>query len=103
MGINLELSVLLLISVLGQSFFGRFELETPPWRKALKWLLIIGVTLGIYRYSGHWALLLPLAMAAVGLTFHFVWCRRNGINPFRATPTRKYYQLRGWQWPLENN
>jgi len=102
MGISLELAVLLCISVIGQSCFGRFEFETPPWRKVLKWFVIIGLTLGIYRLAGHWALLLPLAMAVAGTTFHYVWCRRNGIDPVRATPTRKYYQLRGWKWPQES-
>jgi hypothetical protein len=99
MGINLELSVLLAISVIGQSIFARFEIETPAWRKIVKWLVVIGVTLGIYQLASHWALLFPLAMAIVGTTFHFIWCRRNGIDPVRATPARKFYQLRGWQWP----
>ncbi len=103
MGINLELSVLLAISVIGQSVFARFEIETPAWRKIVKWFAVIGVTLGIYRFAGHWALLFPLVMAAAGTTFHFVFCRRNGIDPLRATPTRKYYQLRGWQWRQEND
>src|SRR5689334_18427984 len=101
MGINLELSVLLAFSIIGQSSFGRFELETPAWRKILKWFVMTGLTLGIYKLAGHWALLLPLILAIAGTTFHFVWCRKNGIDPIRATPARKYYQLRGWQWPAQ--
>ena len=101
MGIELELLVLLAISVVGQSIFAQFEIETPAWRKIFKWFILVGATLALYRLIGHWALILPLTLAAIGLTFHFIWCRRNGIDPIRATPQRKYYQLRGWPWPNE--
>ena len=99
MGIELELFVLLVFAVLGQSTFARFEIETPPGRKIVKWFTIIAVTLGLYKAVGHWALLAPVGIGAAGTTFHFIWCRRNGIDPIRATPARKYYELRGWQWP----
>lgn len=99
MGIEVELAVLLAISVIGQSTFARFEIETPAIRKIVKWFVIIGLTLLLYRFVGHWALLLPVALGAAGTTVHFIWCRRNGIDPVRATPARKYYELRGWTWP----
>ena len=99
MGVELELAVLLALSVLGQSVFARFEIETPPIRKIVKWFTMAAITLGLYRIVGHWALLVPGVMGAAGTTFHFIWCRRNGIDPIRATPVRKYYQLRGWKWP----
>lgn len=98
MGIELELAVLFLIQTVGQSYFARFEVETPGWRKMLKWLIVAGLTLGLYTVVGHWALAFPIAAALAGGTFHFVWCRRNGIHPLMATPRRKYWQLRGWQW-----
>ncbi len=99
MGIEVELFVLLVVAVLGQSTFARFEIETPAWRKITKWFTMIALTLGLYLGIGHWALVVPVVMGAAGTTFHFIWCRRNGIDPIRATPVRKYYELRGWQWP----
>lgn len=99
MGIELELIVLLAISIIGQSVFGRFELETPAWRKILKWTIVVGATLALYTLAGHWALTFPLLAGAAGTTFHFVWCRKHGIDPYRATPQRRYYELRGWSWP----
>ena len=54
MGIELELLVLLIISVLGQSIFARFEIETPAWRKILKWSIIIAATLGLYMVVVRW-------------------------------------------------
>jgi hypothetical protein len=98
MGIELELLVLLALAIVGPSIFVRFEIETPAWRKILKWFIVVAATLGLYRLFGHWALLLPLVATVGGLTFHFIWCRKHGIHPVRATPSRKYYQLRGWPW-----
>ena len=99
MGIELELAVLLAFAIIGQSTFARFEIETPAIRKILKWFTMAGMTLLLYRFVGHWSLLLPMALGAMGSTFHVFWCRRNGIDPIRATPARKYYELRGWAWP----
>jgi len=98
MGIELELAVLLAIAVVGQATFAVFEVETPAWRKILKWAIVIGLTLGLNRVVGHWAVLLPIAAGIAGAVFHTVWCRRNGIDPIRATPRRRYYELRGWPW-----
>ena len=75
-----------------------FEVETPWWRKTLKWLVLAGVTIGLYMWIGHWALAFPIAGGAFGLVFHFAWCRKNGIDPWKATPRRRYWELRGWQW-----
>src|SRR6266536_9694 len=99
MGIELELTVLLVLTILGSSLFAVFEVETPGWRKAVKWGLLAGLTLGWYRAAGHTALILPVGIALAGSVFHLWWCRRHGIHPLRATPRRKYYQLRGWTWP----
>jgi hypothetical protein len=98
MGISVELSVLLAVAVLGSAIFAPFELETPAWRKVLKWGIVIGLTLGLTRLAGHWALLLPVLGGVAGVVGHTVWCRRHGIDPLRATPRRKYYALRGWTW-----
>ena len=101
MGIELELSVLLLVQTLGHSIFDPFEVETPAWRKITKWLVVALITVAVYRWAGHWALLVPAIGAGIGGTVHFVWCRKNGIDPIHATPRRKYYELRGWKWPEE--
>jgi hypothetical protein len=98
MGIELELLVLLAFSIVGQSTFAAFAVETPAWQKILKWFVIVLATLGLYSLVGHWALLLPLLAGAVSITVHFRWCRKHGIDPIRATPKRRYYELRGWSW-----
>ena len=98
MGIEFELAVLLAVAVVGQATFAVFEIETPAWRKILKWALVIGVTLALRRVAGHWALALPIAGGIAGVLGHTVWCRRHGIDPLRGTPRRRYYELRGWAW-----
>ncbi|MBL8986995.1 MAG: hypothetical protein SFV24_22795 [Gemmatimonadales bacterium] len=96
MGVELELAVLLGFAILGPAIFAVFEIETPWWRKVLKWSIVCAVTLGLYRVVGHWAVAFPLGAGLAGITFHFWWCRKHGIDPLRATPRDRYYQLRGW-------
>lgn len=96
---ELELGVLLAVVVVGNAIFGVFEHETASWRRLLKWGVVVGGTLALHRAVGHAALVLPVGLGVAGLAFHFWWCRRNGIHPFRATPRRRYYELRGWAWP----
>jgi len=98
MGIELELTILLGLVIVGASVFAPFEVETPAWRKLIKWFFVVVLTLALYRPMGHGAAIVPVSLGAIGLTFHFWWCRRNGIHPLRATPRRKYYELRGWAW-----
>ena len=97
-GIELELAVLLVVLIFGSSFFAVFELETSGLRKALKWAIFSGVTLGLYAWIGHWSLVFLAVMAVLGTTGHFTWCRKNDIHPLHAAPRRKYYELRGWEW-----
>ena len=59
MGIELELAVLLGILLLGSTTFAVFEVETPAWRKILKWSIVVGGTLALTVPFGHWALAFP--------------------------------------------
>ena len=97
-GIELELAELLMVHLLASSFFAKFEVETPAFRKIIKWLMIYLITVGIYYFFHHWALLFPLLGMIPGTVYHFIWCKKNGINPLKATPKKKYYELRGWKW-----
>ena len=90
MGIELELGVLLALQTLGTSIFARFEVETPVLRIIIKWGIVILGTLGLFTWIGHWSLVFPLGMAALGVTVHFVYCRKHGFDPIKATPRRRY-------------
>jgi hypothetical protein len=98
LGVELELAVLLGVVILGSAGLAVFEVETPWWRKLLKWGLVVSLTLGLYAALGHWSLLFPLIAGIAGVGYHLWWCGKHGIDPVRATPRHRYYELRGWTW-----
>ena len=98
MGIELELALLFVLQTVSTSLFDRFEVETPAWRKLLRWTIAAGGTVGLYPWIGHFALLFAAGFAILGAAVHFSWCHGHGIHPYRATPRRRYYDLRGWEW-----
>ena len=98
---ELELITLLIIQTIFISAFARFEIETPLIRKLVKWFIIDGITIGLYFLVGHWAVIFPILGLVPGTIYHFTWCKKYGINPIKATPIKKYYELRGWKFPLE--
>ena len=51
----------------GSSFFAVFEVETPPWRKLTKWLVVAGGTVGLHALVGHWALAFPAGLGPDGV------------------------------------
>jgi len=55
MGIKLELGILLLLQLIGSQAFAVFEIETPAWRKILKWVIMDEVTLTVAPWLPHWA------------------------------------------------
>jgi hypothetical protein len=99
MGFELELALLLGIAIAGPAVFAVFEVETPAWRKIAKWSVVTLLTWLLYRAAGHVAVLVPVGLGLLGLSFHFWWCARHHIHPIHALPRRRYYELRGWAWP----
>jgi hypothetical protein len=100
-GIEAEFAALFAVAALGSSFFDKFETETPAARKLARWVLAAALTLGAYAWIGHWALAVLLGFALIGTVTHLIWCRMNAIQPLKAEPRRRYYELRGWKWPNE--
>ncbi len=98
MGIELEIFILFAIHVVGIAIFGRFETETPAIRRIAKWFIITGVTIAIYYWLGHWALLFLAVLFVGSITLHFYICKKKGFHPLKATPRRKYYEFRKWKW-----
>ncbi len=93
------LFTLLILQTIGNSLFGKFESETPWWKKLMKWMLILLLILSSAHFFGATIALITLALLYVAsLSFHFYWCRKHGIHPLHATPRKKYYQLRQWTW-----
>jgi hypothetical protein len=49
---------------------------THPLKRIMKWLVIDGITIGLYFLVGHYALIFPLATILIALTIHFTVCRK---------------------------
>lgn len=83
---------------LGLIAFGHFEERTPFWRRALKLVVTIGLSALLVTLAGPaWALGGMASLFLAGTVIHFVWARRNGIDPVTAEPRDRYYALRGWR------
>lgn len=99
LGVELELGILFAMAAVAGSVFDKFEVETPAWRKLLRWIFAAALTLGAFSWIGHWSLALLAGFAGLGALAHVWWCSKQGINPLTAHPRRKYYELRRWRWP----
>jgi len=92
-----DLAAMASLFAIGNIVFGHFEERTPKWRRVLKFVLAMGVTALLHVWSGREAALVFIAgTMTLGLTVHFVYLRRHGIDPWSAEPRDKYYALRGW-------
>ena len=97
----MEVAVVATIFAVGTIVFGHWEAETPKWRRVLKFVLILGLTLGLSAALGRlWAFLFLGSLALLALIIHGWWLsRRHGINGWTGEPKEKYYALRGWKYP----
>ncbi len=93
-----EVAMVMTIFAFGNIFFGHFEEGTPKWRRALKVLVFVGLTLAISAALGRaWAMGFLVVAAVIPLVvIHMWWLPKHGINGWTAEPKEKYYRLRGW-------
>lgn len=95
-----EVAAVATIFAIGNMLFGRWAAETPKWRRLLKFVLFLLLTLAISAWFGRgWAFLL-LGLLVLGVVIiHGWWLPRHGINGWTGEPQEKYYALRGWKYP----
>ena len=97
MNIWIDVAAVATLFAVGNIVFGHFEERTPKWRRLLKLAIMVSATAGIASAAGQvWASAFVALGAVAGLTTHFVYLRRHGIDPWTAEPRDKYYALRGW-------
>lgn len=96
----MEVAVVATIFAVGNILFGQWEAQTPKWRRLLKFVLFVGLTLAISAWLGRrWAFgFLGVLLLAV-VVIHAWWLPRHGINGWTGEPREKYYALRGWKYP----
>jgi hypothetical protein len=92
-----EIAVMSLLFAVGHIFFGHWEIMTPKWKKLLKLVLFIGLTILITYLAGRTGFFIFLGiMFAIIIFIHAMWLPHHGINGWTGEPKEKYYKLRGW-------
>lgn len=93
-----ELFFAALLHLIGHAVFGHFEAYSSVTRKLSKIAFNLGLTALIALTLGRpWSFIIPLAFMVLGLSVHFWWTRKHGINFWTAEPREKYFALRGWK------
>ncbi len=89
-----DVAVVMSLFAVGSILFGRFEEHKPRWRRLLKVVIVLVLTLTLAATVGRvWAyglLVLPILGAA---WVHLRWLPRHGINGWTAEPRDKYLEL----------
>lgn len=94
---GLEWFLAAVVTALGTTGFGQFEVGSSKSRRLLRWGMYYGITALLGRTVGRpWTLGWVAGLPLVGAGFHTWWCRKHGINPLTAEPRDRYMQLRGW-------
>jgi len=95
-----EVAVVAIIFAVGNILMGHWEAQTPKWRRLLKFVLFLGLTLAISASVGRlWAFGFLGAIGVAAVIIHAWWLPRHGINGWTGEPKEKYYALRGWKYP----
>ena len=96
----MEVAVVASIFAVGNIVFGHWELGTPKWRRVLKFVVFVGITVGLSAGLGRrWAFGFLGVLGVAVLVVHAWWLPRHGINGWTGEPKEKYYALRGWKYP----
>jgi hypothetical protein len=95
-----DVTLVAFLLAVGNVAFLRFDPHKPWWRRLLKSLLILAITVAISHYFGRTGVLVAIGIALLPLIYvHAIWLPRHGINGWTAEPRDKYYALRGWPPP----
>jgi hypothetical protein len=96
----MEVAIVAIIFAVGNIVFGHWEEQTPKWRRLLKFVLVLGVTLALSAGLGRsWAFGFLGALGVLAVIVHGWWLPRQGINGWTGEPKEKYYAMRGWKYP----
>jgi len=93
-----EIAIMAFLFAVGHIFFGHWEIYTPKWRKFLKLVIFIGLTILITHYTGRKGFFIFLGIISLlVILIHAWWLPKKGINGWTGEPKEKYYELRGWK------
>ncbi|MBK6544456.1 MAG: hypothetical protein IPO78_14130 [Saprospiraceae bacterium] len=99
-----EIAVVSILLVLGHIFLGHFEERSPKWRKLLKFIIAILLTILLSIYFGRTVAFCVIGIWLIPIFYiHGVLLPRKGINGWTGEPKSKYYEFRGWSKDIFDN
>ena len=91
-----EIAIVMTLVGFGSILFGHFEEHKPKWRRLLKVVIILAVTITISAtISRIWAFGFLGLLLLVVLFLHAWWLPKHGVNGWTGEPKEKYYELIG--------
>lgn len=92
-----EISIVTIIILLGHIFLGHFEERSPKWRKVVKYLVAVALTISISIFFGRTVAFIVLGLFFIPVVYvHGVLLPKKGINGWTGEPKSRYYDFRGW-------
>ena len=96
----LDVATVAALLAIGNLVFWRFEPRKTLWRRLVKVLAALLITVVISYYFGRIGVAITSGIAAIPVIYiHAIWLPRNGVNGWTGEPREKYYALRGWTPP----
>jgi hypothetical protein len=93
-----EIALLSSLYALGQIFFANFAMQTPKWRRAIKFIFFTVLACVLSGLFGRvWFFVVFGFLLGALIVIHAWWLPKHGINGLTGEPKEKYYALRGWQ------
>ncbi len=92
-----DVAIVTIFFLLGHIYFGHFEERSPKFRKILKYIVTLAITLTISAYAGRAIAFSILGLACLPIIYiHGFLLPKKGINGWTGEPKGRYYEFRGW-------
>jgi hypothetical protein len=89
-----DVAVVMTIFAFGNILFGHFEQHRPAWKRLLKVVIVVGITVAVANVFGRIYAYALLSLPLVGALYvHLVWLPKHGINGLTGEPRDKYLEL----------
>jgi hypothetical protein len=89
-----DVAIVLSIFAIGNILFGHFEEHKAKWRRVLKVVVALAVTVTLAQTAGRfWAYLVLSIPLFVAVYVHLRWLPQHGVNGWTGEPKDRYYEL----------
>jgi quinol-cytochrome oxidoreductase complex cytochrome b subunit len=89
-----DVAIVMSIFAFGNIVFGHFEQHRPSWKRILKVIVVLAVTVVLANTVGRVYAYAVLSLPLIGAAYvHLVWLPKHGINGLTGEPRDKYLEL----------